>query len=120
MGAQLDTFTDTRTGRISENAGDASSARTYYVVAGATPILVHNCGGSFTAGNRQWVNSYDGSPKDQRISATEEDGLIEAVVRSPKDVPGLPSGTQMLESAISTFDGVGRKITGHSRILELY
>ncbi|MGW6981600.1 polymorphic toxin-type HINT domain-containing protein [Streptomyces sp. NPDC054932] len=85
---------------------------TYYVVAGATPVLVHNCGGSFTAGNRQWVNSYGGSLKRQGISATEEDGLIEAVVRSPKDVPGLPSGSQMLEGAISAFEGVGRKITG--------
>ncbi|MCX5274647.1 polymorphic toxin-type HINT domain-containing protein [Streptomyces virginiae] len=86
---------------------------TYYVIAGATPVLVHNCNvGSFTAGGRQWVHSYDGSLKKQGISATEEDGLIEAVVRAPKNVVGLPSGTQMLEGAIAAFNRAGREITG--------
>ncbi|MFE1557576.1 ricin-type beta-trefoil lectin domain protein [Streptomyces sp. NPDC058734] len=69
---------------------------TYYVLAGTTPILVHNCGGSFTIPGKKWVNSYGGDIGQQGIEATYDYGVLEMVVRAPKGVEGLPRGSRMI------------------------
>ncbi len=87
-----------------------SDLHTYYVLAGATPLLVHNCGGTFSNSNRTWKNSYGGDLKKQGIDATiDSDGTLEMIVRAPKDVPGLPNGTAMVLDAMKAFASVGKQ-----------
>ncbi|GAA3077192.1 hypothetical protein GCM10020254_21550 [Streptomyces goshikiensis] len=85
---------------------------TYYVLAGSTPVLVHNCGGSFTIPNKKWANNYGGDIGKQGIEATYDYGILEMVVRAPKNVDGLPSGSQMISHAISAFEGAGLPVDG--------
>ncbi|MFD6969616.1 polymorphic toxin-type HINT domain-containing protein [Streptomyces sp. NPDC059949] len=84
---------------------------TYYVLAGATPVLVHNCGGTFSLGNRKWENSYGGDLGSQGIEATiDRDGVLEMVVRAPQGGPRR--GSAMITDAINAFEGAGRQVNG--------
>nr|WSX47677.1 polymorphic toxin-type HINT domain-containing protein [Streptomyces sp. NBC_00974] len=84
---------------------------TYYVLAGATPILVHNCGGAFSLGNRKWENSYGGDLGSQGIEATiDRDGVLEMIVRAPQGGPRR--GSAMITDAINAFEGAGRQVNG--------
>jgi hypothetical protein len=84
----------------------------YYVLAGATSVLVHNCG-MFTSGGRKWVNGYGGDSRLQGIEASlDRDGILETVVRAPGGASGLPRGSQMLADAIKAWRGSGRKVNG--------
>ncbi|MFE2245624.1 hypothetical protein [Streptomyces lavendulae] len=82
------------------------------MLAGATPVPVHNCGGSFVIPGKKWVHSYGGDIGRQGIDATYDYGVLEMIVRSPEDVVGLPSGSQMIREAVAAFEGNGRPVDG--------
>jgi hypothetical protein len=83
---------------------------TYYVVAGATPVLVHNCGGSIEGHSA----TCSCNPENPRSEVTLDRDSFEAARNTGLDIVGtLDTGTRQtlrgrLESAVETFG----KVTG--------
>ncbi|MFB7180621.1 polymorphic toxin-type HINT domain-containing protein [Streptomyces sp. NPDC056257] len=75
---------------------------TYYVLAGKTPVLVHNCGTQY------YENRY-GATDNRGLSATFEDGMVEMTLRARTPIgariEGVPTGSEMFQEALDAFGG---------------
>ena len=75
---------------------------TYYVLAGETPVLVHNC--------TEYTNTYD-SPggKDGILASVDSKGILDTVVTAGE---GTPGGSAMFEDAMNAVGSNVRGIRG--------
>ncbi|MGW0771892.1 polymorphic toxin-type HINT domain-containing protein [Streptomyces sp. NPDC002676] len=100
----------TRTGAADMYNLTVQQLHTYYVLAGVTPVLVHNCHGSIEG--HSTTCSCD--PENPRSEVTLDRDSFEAARNSGLDIVGtLDTGTRQtlrgrLESAVETFG----KVTG--------
>ncbi|MET8630870.1 polymorphic toxin-type HINT domain-containing protein [Kitasatospora sp. NPDC004669] len=83
-----------------------ADVHTYYALAGATPVLVHN-----SCGTKYYENRY-GATDNRGLSATLEDGMVEMTLRAKKSngerYEGVPRGSEMFQEALNQFGGADK------------
>ena len=87
------------TGQHAMNDLTIANTHTYYVVAGDTPVLVHNCGGTLDIGGGNFPNE-----TGRGITRTP-DGVI-SINPNPAHAPTVVGRSQQLPFADSSFDRV--------------
>ncbi|MFF1908738.1 polymorphic toxin-type HINT domain-containing protein [Kitasatospora sp. NPDC058218] len=86
---------------------------TYYVLAGGTPVLVHNQGPPPPQCGPHWYRQpYGGNLMEQGTTATiNDDGVVEMTIRAP-DRPGVPAGGDQFTAAMQFFGDQVKGVRG--------